>query len=600
MKKTFPRLFKLALSYKGWMLFAALLGFLTVGSGIGLMMTSAYIIAKAALHPSIAELQIGIVGVRFFGISRGVFRYLERYISHEVTFRLLQQFRAWFYRAVEPLAPARLLRYRSGDLLTRVVADVESLENLYVRIIAPPLVAALVLGLMWLIFGIFDPLFSLLLAIFFLAAGVGVPFLTQRLSRTPGEELITLRAELNTLALDGIQGMAELLAFGQAEAHFRQFDALNARLVRMQRRMALIAGLHEALIGLLMNLAVLAILLAAIPQVSAGILDGVYLAVLVIGAMAAFEAALPLPAAAQHLDSSLKAAERLFEITDVEPVFTEPAAPVSVPKNYSITAEALSFYYPDGKRWTAPHDSPALKNLNFEAPEGSKIAIVGPSGAGKTTLLNLLLRFWEYEQGSLRLGGRDIREFATEELRRHFAVVSQNTHLFNGTVRENLLLGNPAAGEPELFEAAKQAQIHKFIQNLPEGYDTWIGEQGLQLSGGERQRLAIARALLKNAPLLILDEPTANLDAITERSLLQTIWQLANRKTLLIITHRLVGLENVDEILVLVGGGIVERGTQAELLAREGIYRQMWKLQRELSAVEGAGRFAAARGREEG
>lgn len=589
------------------MLLAALSGFLTVGSGIGLMMTSAYIIAKAALHPSIAELQIGIVGVRFFGISRGVFRYLERYISHEVTFRLLQQFRVWFYRAVEPLAPARLLRYRSGDLLARVVADVESLQNLYVRIIAPPAVAVLVLASMWFLFGVFDPLFSMVLTLFFLAAAAGAPLLAQWLSKTPGKELITLRAELNTLALDTIQGMAELLAFGQAEAHFRQFGALNQRLVQAQRRMALIAGLHEALIGLLMNLAVLAILLAAIPRVSAGILDGVYLAALVIGAMAAFEAALPLPAAAQHLNSSLKAAERLFEIADAqpaaaEPVAAQPAAPAPLPQNYSISAEGLSFSYPGEENLPALSGFPALKNLSFEIPQGRKISIVGPSGGGKTTLLNLLLRFWEYDRGSLRLGGVDIRRFDSEELRRHFAVVSQNTHLFNGAVRENLLLGNPAAGETELIEAAKQAQIHEFILSLPQGYDTWIGEQGLLLSGGERQRLAIARALLsagafeKNAPVLILDEPTANLDALTERSLLQTIWRLANRKTLLIITHRLVGLENVDEILVLVGGEIVERGTQAELLARDGVYRQMWELQRETSAVEGAGGFAAGGG----
>jgi ATP-binding cassette subfamily C protein CydC len=225
MNHNFLRLSKIALSYKGWMMLAALLGFLTVGSSIGLMMTSAYIIAKAALHPSIAELQVAIVGVRFFGISRGIFRYLERYVSHEVTFKLLAKFRVWFYRAVEPLAPARLMRYKSGDLLTRLVADVESLEHIYIRVFAPPLIALLISLLMWILFGLISVVFSLLLMLFFFAAAVGVPILIRRLSKETGEKLIELRSELNAMALDGVQGMAELLVFGQAQRHLEKFDA---------------------------------------------------------------------------------------------------------------------------------------------------------------------------------------------------------------------------------------------------------------------------------------------------------------------------------------------------------------------------------------
>lgn len=573
-KNNFYRLLKIAFSYKGWMALAALLGFLTVGSGIGLMMTSAYIIAKAALHPSIAELQIGIVGVRFFGISRGVFRYLERYVSHEVTFRLLAKFRVWFYRAIEPLAPAGLLRYRSGDLLARAVADVESLEHIFVRVIAPPVVAVMVSLSMWVLFGIFDPIFSILLTIFFLAAGVGVPLLIYWLSKDSGRELIVLRSRLNAMAIDGVQGMAELLAFGQGQRHSREFDRWNGKLARLQRRMALTAGLHESLVGLLMNFAVLTMMIFAIPQISASLLDGVYLSVLVIGTMAAFEAVLPLPAAALYLENSLKAAERLFEITDATPSVIEPATPAPGPQEFSLAARGLTFSY-------SPSDAPALKNITFELPEGGTLAIVGPSGAGKTTLLNLLLRFCDYRNGSLLLGGREIKNYDSQDLRSYFSVVSQNTHLFSGTIRENLLLGNPQATEDEIAAAAGQAQLKEFIRQLPEGYDTWTGEQGLQLSGGERQRLAIARALLKNAPLMIFDEPTANLDAITEREIFKIIWQLAKRKTTLVITHRLIGLENAGEILVFLDGRIAERGRQEELLAKKGVFRKMWEAQRQ-------------------
>jgi ATP-binding cassette subfamily C protein CydC len=406
---SFFRLLKIVFSYKGWMVLAVLLGFLTIGSGIGLMMTSAYIIAKAALQPSIAELQLGIVGVRFFGIARGVFRYLERCVSHEVTFRLLAGFRVWFYRALEPLAPARLMEYKSGDLLTRIVADIENLEHIYVRVISPPVTAVLISLLMWLLFGQFNPLFSALLLLFFIAGGAGVPLLTHILSKSTGRELVTLRSQLNVLAVDAIQGMPELTAFGQTGSHIRKFDSLNERYIRYQQRMAMISGLHESLIGFLMNLAVLSILFTAIPQVSAGLLDGVYLSVLVIGTMAAFEAVLPLPAAAQYLGNSLKAGERLFEITDTEPPVPDQPVTSAAPEHFSLVVHKAGFSYNE-------IDKPVFIELSFEIPELSKTAIVGPSGAGKSTLVHLLLRFWDYQAGSICLGGCELRRFPQEKL----------------------------------------------------------------------------------------------------------------------------------------------------------------------------------------
>jgi thiol reductant ABC exporter CydC subunit len=557
------------------MALAALLGFATVGSRIGLMATSAFIIAKAALHPSIAELQVAIVGVRFFGIARGVFRYLERYVSHQVTFRLLARLRVWFYQALEPLAPARLMQYRSGDLLSRVVADVETLEHFYVRVIAPPVVAVLVGGLMWVLMRSYDLGLAVASLVFWGLAGLGVPLLTQRLSRGLGQRMVRVRSELNVALVDGVQGMAELLVFGQEQHHQERVRRLSQELVGLQGRMAWIAGLHGSLAGLLTNLAVLAVLVVAIPLVGEAELDGVYLGLLVLAVMSSFEAVSPLPLALQYLENSLEAGQRLFEIVDTQPVVDDPPSPSPTPGDYSLLMENVSFRY-------GPHEPLALDQISFRLPQGRRLAVVGPSGAGKSTLVNLLLRFWEYETGRILLGGRELRQYRQDDLHHMIGIVSQHTHLFNATVRDNLLLARPDAGQSELVQATQRAQIHDFIQSLPQGYDTWIGEQGLRLSGGERQRLAIARALLKDPPLLILDEATANLDPLTERAVMQAIHTLMAGRTTLIITHRLVGLEVADEILVLRDGRVVERGQHHDLVQIEGLYRRMWELQNQV------------------
>ncbi len=572
--KTFMRLLRLSTDYKWWMLLAAFTGFLTVGSSIGLLMTSAYIIAKAALHPSVAVLAVAVVGVRFFGISRGVFRYIERNISHEITFRILAKLRVWFYRAIEPLAPARLIHHKSGDLLSRVIGDIETLEHFYIRVLAPSAVAIMVIILMWFLFGLFSPTFSLLLCIFLLIAGVGIPMITQKVSKNIGVKLVSLRSELSVLAIDGVQGLADLLAFGQAQMHFKQFIRLSKELTDLQRRMSLISALHESLLTFLMNLAVFFLLLAAIPQVSAKLLDGVYLSVLVMGTMAAFEAVMPLPLAAQYLQNNLKAAERLFEITDSQPLVTNGKS-IFTPDTNSIKFENVTFSY-------AQDAPPALKEFNFEIKEGERIAIVGASGAGKSSIANLLLRFWDYKQGEIYLGGHSLKKMNGEQIRERIGFVSQQAYFFNGSIRDNLLLAKPKATEEEMIRACRMAQIHDYCMHLSAGYDTQIGEHGLFLSGGERQRLAIAQMLLKGSPIIIYDEPTANLDVLTEQKILHTIWELAKSKTTLLITHRLVGLENADKILVLKDGKIVESGTHAELVAKEGIYYQMWAIQQDM------------------
>lgn len=530
MRTRLIRLLRLLSAYKWHMLLAALLGFLTVGSGVGLMMTSAYIIARAALHPSVAELQVAIVGVRFFGISRGLFRYLERLVAHNVALRLLAQFRVWFFRAVEPLAPARLSHLKSGDLLARVVADVESLQNFYVRALAPPVIALLITLLMFVLYGAFSLSLALALVLAMMLASLGVPLWTLRAVRGLGARLVNLEAELSVMALDGVQGLADLTAFGRAEDHFARFGELHDEFIRLKRRQKMTLALHEALVGLMMNVAVLALFVDAVPMVRAGEISGVSLAALALGVMAAFEAVLPMPTAALNLEEIDHAAERLFEIIDT-PAPPEPSRRM-IPQECSISFRNVSFRY-------APNDPAVLTDFSLQVPQGGRIVLVGRSGAGKSTLIHLLHRFWEIDAGEITIGGRSICDFSQAQLSELIAVAPQQVFLFSGTVRDNLLLAKPAAEEGEIAHVCGLAQLDDFIAGLPNGLETPIGEGGLRLSGGERRRLAIARALLKEAPIVIFDEPTADLDVETEAAIWRMIAELPAEKTVLVISHRL-------------------------------------------------------------
>ncbi len=566
---------------------ATLIGSGTIASSIALIGTSAWLIAKAALHPSIAALNVAIVGVRFFGISRGVFRYLERLISHRITFRLLARLRTWFYTAIEPLVPARLLYYQSGDLLGRVVNDVETLKNFYIRVVSPPLVAVVIALGCSAFLGVFAPRLGWTLFAFLLLLGMGISILAWMQGKRDGKAFVRERNALHTYLVDGIQGLSDLLAFGRLSAYRAEVASLGQAYAATQRKIVRVGALHSGLALLLTHLGVWSILTLAIPLVDTGALSGVMLGALTLIAFASFEAVQPLPLTAQMLEESLEAARRLFDIVDAEPEIVERGkwemgsgkSQVTSGKGQGANIEfaGLSFAY-EGE--TVLHD------ISFEIKPGQSFAVVGPSGAGKSTLAGLLLRFWDYEQGEIYFNGQPLKSYAADDLRAQMAVIPQRAYLFNTSLRENIRLARPNAIDAEVEEAAKRAGIHDFVMGLANGYDTFVGEQGVRLSGGERQRVAIARAILKDAPFLILDEPTAHLDVRTEQDVLSSLFGLMREKTALLITHRLVGLDAVDEILVLDRGKIVQRGTQTELRREAGLYRQLYQLQHQILPEE--------------
>ncbi len=545
------RLLALMRPFGWWIAGGVLLSFATIGSSVGLMAVSAYLISKAAIATDVTQLALAIAGVRLFALTRAAFRYGERYVTHLATFHILTSLRVWFYRAIEPLAPARLMQVHSGDLLARIGADIETLENFYVRVVVPPLTAVLVTALACAILGAFDGRLALVLAIFLALTGVALPWASRRLSRLAAETAIAACADLNAGLVDSIQGMADLVAFGQASAQQARVLAQSAAANQAQEKLAHVRGAATALAALFTGLAGLSVLALAIPLVGSGRIDGVYLALLPLTAIAAFEAVQPLAAAWQTLEASRAAAGRLFALIDTPPAVVDPPQPLPPPQDPVLAVQKLYFYYPNPDNSVNKQGQPVLNGASFEIHRGEWLAITGPSGAGKSTLAALLLRFWDVSPGTIFVGGADIRAYAADDVRDQIAYVAQAPYFFHTSIADNLSVAAPDASDDDLAAACRVAQIHDFVAALPEGYATLVGENGLQLSGGERQRLAIARALLKDAPIVILDEATANLDAVTAQQLWQALAGALKGHSVLILDHGAAALAQADRILRL-------------------------------------------------
>ncbi len=573
--KTPLRLLAFLRPFIGSVLFSVLLGAATIFCGIGLLGTSAYLIATAALHPSIAVLEVAIVGVRFFGIGRGVARYFERLTSHSVNFKLLANLRVWFYRKIEPLAPACLASQSSGDVLGRVIADIETLENFYIRLVAPPVIALITItGIGWFT-GQFQPDLAWIIVAGMVLGGMLVAGLAYYTSRQPGKAWIAARAVLFETMVEGVQGLEELSVYNQLESYFEKVRQANQLTRQTQLKLAWSGGWSAALNLLIPNLTMWCMLLLAVPLVRAGKLEGVMLVVIFLVGLASFEAVTPLSSAAQTLESSFQAARRIFSLADSQPAVSEPGSTCPPPQGVTLSIRRLTFQY-------AAELLPALEEVSIELPAGKQAALVGPSGSGKTTLTNLLLRFWDCPTGSILLDGRDIRDFRTVDVRNRIGCMPSQVYLFSSTLRQNLLLARPGATEFDLAGAIETVGLSEWFAGLPNGWDSWLREHGLQVSGGERQRLGIARLVLQNAQLFVLDEPLSGLDALSAQRLSSVIRKITSGKSVIWITHWLVGLENMDEILVLDKGRLIERGTHARLIRQKGLYWRMWSVQQQL------------------
>ncbi|MGN6382828.1 MAG: thiol reductant ABC exporter subunit CydC [Dyella sp.] len=574
-RKDLRRLAALFRPYTGWMAGGCLLALAALLANVGLLAVSGHFIASMALAGAagvVFNFFTPAALIRAFALVRTGGRYLERLVTHEATFRLLAQLRVWFYERLEPLAPARLQTLRATDLLSRIQADIDTLNQVYLRLFVPLVVAALASVVILAVMALFSVPVALGTALLLSVAGVWLPRWLQRRGAAAGARAVQTRAALRNTVADALGGDAELRVYG-AQAHWHaRVQAQSETLLDDQRALSGLSGLATGAVGLCANLALWWAVIAVAPAVAQGAIAPAQLAMLALFAMAAFEAVTPLPLAFQMLGEQLAAARRIFAVVDAEPAVSSPVGESPAPVDAGVVFDGVRFRYDASLPWV-------LDGFDLTLAPGSRTALVGASGAGKSSVLQLLARFWDCQEGRILLGGHTLGEYAPDDARRHIAVVSQDAYLFNGSVLDNLLLARPDADAEAIEAACRTARVHEVIMALPQGYDTPLGESGTRLSGGQARRLAIARALLKDAPILLLDEPTEGLDAATARALYDSLASAMAGRAVLLITHQLGPLAGlVDEVAVLDEGRIVQRGSPATLAAVDGPYRALQDL----------------------
>ncbi|MGD9137519.1 MAG: cysteine/glutathione ABC transporter ATP-binding protein/permease CydC [Desulfobacterales bacterium] len=557
-----------------WMTLGTVSGLLAAISAVGLLALSGWFISAAAFAglTAITAQMFNFfypgLGVRFFAIGRTLARYAERIVTHDATFRILQSLRTWFYHHLEPLAPSRLMNFRSGDILNRIVADIDALDNLYLRVISPGAIALimslLVVGFLWR----FDPVIAAVTAMFLFVAGVGVPLLAFRLGEKSGHELARNLSQLRIHIVDVFQGLPELLVFGAYRRYLDTVQQSNRSLLNSQFQMSHIRGLSQALMTLLSGFAFWAALYMAVMLVNRGALDGPGMALVALAVLASFESVWPLTAAFQYLGHTREAARRLLEIVYSEPLVVFPDRSSGCPPHFGVEFERVNFRYHKDSAW-------ALRNVDLRISPFSRVGIIGETGSGKSSLIHLLVRFGDPDSGCIRLGGVDLRDFVEQDLRDYTGVVTQQPHMFNATLKENLLIARPDANDDELMDALEAAQLLDFVKTLPDGLDTWIGEAAILLSGGQARRLAVTRAILRDAPLWALDEPTEGLDPATGAKMMAAIRNRTVDRTLLLTTHRLNDLHWMDCIIMMEDGRIVAQGAHQELIRSNRHYASM-------------------------
>ncbi|MFN7249303.1 MAG: thiol reductant ABC exporter subunit CydC [Anaerobacillus sp.] len=585
---------KVMMAEKKAVFLAILLGFIAAISSVGLIGSGGYLISQSALQPPLYTLTLTIIAVRFFGLARAASRYAERYFSHKATFSILGKLRVYFYDKIEPLAPALFSTYRSGDLLSRVVADVDRLQYFFLRVFYPPFVMVVVFIATGVLIYTFSIGLSIILFLGLVVVGFVIPLIFTLFTQNHGLKLREKRSQLSVETTEYLYGFTDLRTNRRLKAKQKEIETISEKLIEEQEKDGLLAAKGESISLTLAFLTAWFTLLFGVIYVENGTLSGVYLAMLVLITLTVFEAATPMAIIPGHLDESKVASERLFQLTGDKGATQEPSRKTSeetsqqtsqetsqetsheigkevgttITEPFKINFTNVSFSYPNTAR-------KAINNITFEVAAKKKIAIVGASGSGKSSLVNLLLKFYGNYEGDISLAGKRLAEISEDEARNLFAVVAQENHFFSSTIRENLLLAKPEATDDELALVLADVSLSHL------SLDNQLIEKGLSLSGGERQRLAIARMLLKDAPVLLLDEPTTGLDSITEQEVLSVLWPKIEHKSVIYITHRLVGLEKMDEIIVFEKGEIGEQGSYQQLIEQQGHFYELTKLEKE-------------------
>ncbi|HCQ7756251.1 cysteine/glutathione ABC transporter ATP-binding protein/permease CydC [Citrobacter sp. 50677481] len=553
-----------------WMLTLGIaLAILTLLASIGLLTLSGWFLSASALAGFAGiysfNYMLPAAGVRGAAITRTAGRYFERLVSHDATFRVLQHLRIYTFSKLLPLSPAGLARYRQGELLNRVVADVDTLDHLYLRVISPLVGAFVVIMVVTLGLSVLDFTLAFTLGGIMLLTLFIMPPAFYRAGKATGHQLTHLRGQYRQQLTAWLQGQAELTLFGASERYRAQMEATELQWHEAQRRQSELTALSLALMLLIGALAILLMLWMASGGVGGNAQPGALIALFVFSALAAFEALAPVTGAFQHLGQVIASALRITELTEQKPEVTFPASDFSVPARVALTLRDVSFRYPEQAQ-------NALDSLSLTVKPGEYIAILGRTGCGKSTLLQLLTRAWDPQQGEILINDLPLSAFSEATLRKTMSVVPQRVHLFSATLRDNLLLAAPDASDDSLADTLRRVGLEKLLEDA--GLNNWLGEGGRQLSGGELRRLAIARALLHDAPLMLLDEPTEGLDATTESQMLELLAEVMREKTVLMVTHRLRGLARCDRIIVMDNGQIIEQGNHADLLAMQGRYYQ--------------------------
>jgi thiol reductant ABC exporter CydC subunit len=504
------------------------------------MVVAPYLISEATVATGFAAIAVTVTAVRALAIGRAALRYADRSISHAATFRVLTRLRVWLYRSLVPLVPGA---HRDGDLLTRMVSDAETIGGTFARGVLPAVAAVAGALTAVVALGAISPPIGLGAAIALLLGGLAVPRWARAAARAPARDDVEARRRLQTEAADDLAGLAELVAFGAEDDLRTRLDGASSASARARSRLARVRGGAAGATAALAGLAALALLALGVTELRAGALAGVFLAAVPLATLAAFEGLTPVGDAIAELATGRAAAARTVEILDAPTPVADPTDPLPVPPHPGLELAGIGFAYPGGR--------PVLDGLDLALPRGARVGLAGPNGAGKSTTVSLLLRFLEPGGGAYLVDGTDARAYAAGDLRSRFAVVPQDPYLFHGTLRDNLLLADGDAGDDRIAHALGRAGLGGFLGRLPDGLDTPVGEDGWSLSGGERRRVAIARVFLRDAPIVVLDEPTADLDGDTERTVLAAIDEAVGDRTLLVISHRPAPLAIVDRVVEL-------------------------------------------------